>query len=123
MTRLTSVKGARITVRCDCGQVNYLDYGEIWQCSQCKRRWNTSQIPSEEYWGVMREMRQFRLRAIAAAVCIGGVFAVLALTISFSFFVLLPIFMTFWYIYYMPRWRRRVRERARSLPEWTLRPE
>jgi fatty acid desaturase len=117
------VKGARITVCCDCGEVNYLEYGETWQCAKCGRRWNTAQIPSEEYWAIMREMRQFRLRAIAAALLIGGTFAVLAIAVSFSFFIILPIFMTFWYIYYMPRWRQRVRQRARSLPEWTLRPE
>jgi fatty acid desaturase len=110
-------------VRCDCGDMNYVEYGEIWQCPTCDRRWNTSQIPSEEYWGIMHEMRQFRVRAMTTALCIGGTFALLAVTVSFSFFLLLPIFMTFWYIYYMPRWRRHVRERARSLPEWTLRPE
>jgi fatty acid desaturase len=117
------VKGARITVRCDCGEVNYVEYGETWQCPKCDRRWNTLQIPSDEYWGIMDEMRQFRVQAMTVALCIGGAFAALALTLSFSFFLFLPAFMTAWYIFYMPRWRRRVRQRARSLPEWTLHPE
>ena len=117
------MKGARITVKCDCGQVNYLEYGESWQCPKCQRRWNTLQIPSGEYWGIMREMRQFRIQAMVMALCIGATFAILAITISFAFFLLLPIFMCGWYLYYMPRWRRRVRQRARSLPEWTLHPE
>jgi hypothetical protein len=117
------VKGARITVRCDCGEINHLEYGETWDCAKCGRRWNTAQIPSEEYWGIMREMRQFRFRAIRVAIVGGAVFALLALTESTSFLLLLPIFMSGWYLYYMPQWRKRVRIRARSLPEWELHPE
>ena len=37
--------------------------------------------------------------------------------------ILLPLVMGFWFILYMPRWRRRVRQQARSLQKWTLRPE
>jgi hypothetical protein len=31
--------------------------------------------------------------------------------------------MAFWFLVYMPRWRQKVRRRARSLPHWQLRPE
>jgi hypothetical protein len=37
--------------------------------------------------------------------------------------MLLPLVMGFWFMFYMPRWRRRVREQARSLRKWKLRPE
>jgi membrane protein implicated in regulation of membrane protease activity len=37
--------------------------------------------------------------------------------------ILLPLVLGFWFMIYMPRWRRRVRERARNLQKWTLRPE
>jgi len=37
--------------------------------------------------------------------------------------LLLPIVLAFWFIFYMPRWRRRVREQARSLRKWKLRAE
>lgn len=121
--RLCLVRGARITVKCDCGRVNYLGYGEKWQCENCGRRWNTAQIPADEYWGIMREMRQYRYKAMLMALAFGGLFAILAFTVSFSFFVLIPIFMCGWYMYYMPRWRRQVRQRSRALPEWKLRPE
>ena len=36
---------------------------------------------------------------------------------------MLPVLMSFWYLFYMPRWRRRVRQRARSLTSWQLHPE
>jgi len=31
--------------------------------------------------------------------------------------------MGFWFMFYMPRWRRRVREQTRNLRKWKLRPE
>jgi hypothetical protein len=31
--------------------------------------------------------------------------------------------MTFWFVFYMPRWRKKVRLRARNLPHWQLRPD
>ena len=37
--------------------------------------------------------------------------------------MLLPIVLGFWFVFYMPRWRRRVREQARSLRRWNLHPE
>ena len=37
--------------------------------------------------------------------------------------LLLPLVMGFWFMFYMPRWRRRVREQARNLRKWKLRPE
>jgi hypothetical protein len=117
------VKGARITVKCDCGELNYLEYGEQWECPRCGRRWNTAQIPADEYWGVMRQMRGFRIRAMMTALALGGGFAILAVTVSWSFFLLLPVFMSAWYLFYMPRWRQRVRRQARATPQWELHPE
>ena len=37
--------------------------------------------------------------------------------------LLLPVLMSFWFLFYMPRWRRQVRQRARSLRRWKLHPE
>jgi len=68
-------------------------------------------------------MKRFRFEVMRSALLIGGVILVLSLLISSTFFVLLPVFFGGWYFFYMPRWRRRVRDRARSLPNWTLRPE
>lgn len=117
------MRGPPVTIRCVCGQVERVAFGDRWQCEKCRRRWNTNQIPADEYWGIMREMRRFRLTAIAAALVLGGTFALLALFVSRSFFYLLPVVLSGWYIWYMPRWRRKVRRRARSLPTWELHPE
>jgi len=61
------VKGPPITVSCKCGEVRHVPYGETWQCEKCGRRWNTAQIPAEDYWGIMREMRNYRLVVIGIA--------------------------------------------------------
>lgn len=117
------MKGARITVKCDCGAVNYLDYGEVWDCPDCKRRWNTQQIPADEYWGLMREMRGERYKVMGSALGLATVFVILAIVVSQAFYFLLPVAFSFWYLMFMPRWRQRVRGKARGAPNWTIRPE
>lgn len=117
------MKGSLITLSCDCGNVSRLRYGEHWRCERCGRRWNTADIPAEEYWGIMREMRRFRLTAISAAVVLGVSFALLTFLVSQRLFLLLPVVLAGWYIFYMPQWRRRVRRRARNLPTWQLKSE
>ena len=117
------VRGARITVRCDCGEVNYLEYGEVWTCPSCGRRWNTNQIPADEYWGIMREMRDERVKVMVVAVVTAFGFAVFALTQGARAWALAPIVIAAWTLLYMPRWRRRLRIKTRNLPRWQLRPE
>jgi hypothetical protein len=117
------MKGPPITVKCECGETKHVPYGERWTCEQCGRRWNTGQIAPEEYEAILREMKRFRLNAIAAAVVCAVVFTILALFVSQSLFLLLPVVLGAWYIWYMPFWRRKVRRRARSLPTWHLTPE
>ena len=98
-------------------------YGDSWECEQCRRRWNTAQIPAAEYWGLMREMRRLRLSIIVIALALAGVFALLAVFVSQAIFLLLPVVLGVWFTWYMPFWRRKVRRRARNLPKWQLHPE
>ena len=100
-----------------------MPYGETWQCETCGRRWNTSQIPRDVYWGIMREMRNYRLVVIGIALGLGILFALLALLVAERLFLLLPVVLAFWFIWFMPWWRRRLRTRARNLPSWQLTPE
>jgi hypothetical protein len=119
-----AVRGAPITIRCDCGQVERVPYGQTWQCPECGRRWNTEQIPADEYWGIMREMRRYRLQVIGISVAFAIVAAIVLANVQVQ--RVLPIIlglMAFWFLVYMPRWRQKVRNRARSLPHWQLRPE
>jgi hypothetical protein len=103
--------------------MKHVPYGERWSCERCGRRWNTEQIPPEEYWGIMRDMRRTRLSVIGIALGLAAAFGLLAVFVAESLFLLLPVVLGLWLIVYMPMWRRKVRQRARSLPKWNLRPE
>jgi hypothetical protein len=117
------VRAPLITISCDCGETNRVAYGERWRCESCGRNWNTAQIPADEYWGLMREMRRLRLSVIGVAVGVAGAFTLLALLVSQALFLLLPFVLSGWFLWYMPWWRRQLRRRVRSRPSWQLRPE
>jgi hypothetical protein len=117
------MRGALITVRCDCGETGHVPHGERWRCDKCRRSWNTSQIPAEEYWEIMRDMRRMRISVIGTAALLVLPIAALSPFLGIRILLLLPVVMSFWYMFYMPRWRRQVRERARSLRRWKLHPE
>lgn len=68
-------------------------------------------------------MRNARLLVIGVAVGIAAGFGLLAVLVSESLFMLAPVVLTAWFIVYMPLWRRRLRRKARSLPQWQLHPE
>ena len=118
-----SVRGALITIRCDCGGIGYVPYDVRWECPTCHRRWNTGQIPAAEYWAIMRDMRRMRINVLATALGIIIPVVVLTAVAGIRILLLLPVVMSFWFLFYMPRWRRRVRQRARSLTSWQLHPE
>jgi hypothetical protein len=117
------MKGPLITVRCDCGNVHYVPYGETWRCERCGRRFDTARIPADEYWGIVREQRKMRFRAMAVAGIIVATFVTLGLTAGQRFFLMVPVALGLWFIFYMPQWRRKVRAAARSVPTWDLTPE
>ena len=117
------MRGAPITVRCDCGQVQYVPYGDTWSCPDCGRRWNTNQIPADQYWGIMRDMRDERIKVMGFAVLLAAAFAAVALTQGPAAWALAPIVVAGWMLLFMPRWRRRLREKARAIPTWQLHPE
>ncbi|MBA3764253.1 MAG: hypothetical protein H0X05_01940 [Actinobacteria bacterium] len=117
------MRGASITVRCDCGQVQYVSYGDTWQCPECSRRWDTNQIPADQYWSIMKEMRDERVKVIVGALVVAGGFAAIAVTQGPAAWALAPVVVGAWLLVFMPRWRRRLREKARSIPTWQLRPD
>jgi hypothetical protein len=117
------MRGALITIQCHCGELNRVPYGEQWECPGCGLGWSTSQIPAEEYWGVMYRMRRYRLRLIALALVIGIAAVIFAVLYRPIVILLVPLLFAGWQIWYMPIWRRRVRNATRSLEAWTLTPD
>lgn len=117
------MKGPPITIACDCGELKHVPYGETWECEACGKRWNTTQIPADEYYGLLRDMRRMRVSVIGVAVGLAILFGALALFVAEGLFLLLPVVLAVWFVLYMPWWRRKVRRQARSSPKWSLRPE
>jgi hypothetical protein len=71
----------------------------------------------------MRDMRRMRISAIVTALAVIVPIVALAAVAGIRIMLLLPVVMSFWFLFYMPRWRRRVRQQARSLRKWKLHPE
>ncbi len=117
------MRGALITITCNCGEINRVPYGDRWVCPTCGIKWNTGQIPADEYWGVMRRMRRFRLRVMSLGLALGAAAVVLAVVYQPIIVLLVPGLIIGWQIWYMPIWRRRVRKATRGLPGWSLTPD
>jgi hypothetical protein len=118
------LRGPPISVTCECGEKRDLRYGETWDCERCGKRWNTRQIPAEQYELIRRTQLRFRLVPIA----LGSVVAALAIFFTltgniFNVFVLLPMAMVIWFSFVRPAHRRRYRRAIADLPRWELRPE
>ena len=118
------LRGPPITVTCECGEKRELRYGETWDCERCGKRWNTRQIPAEQYELIRRTQLRFRIVPVA----LGAVVAALAIFFTltgniFNVFVLLPMAMVIWFSFVRPAHRKRYQRAIADLPRWELRPE
>ncbi len=112
-----------ITIRCDCGQARPVGYGEVWTCDGCGRRWNTAQIPEEDYRRVAREVTRYRWTVIGVSALVVAVLIPLGVLVSIRYFFLMPIILVLWGAVLAPFWKRRMGRRLGELPSWQLRPE
>ena len=55
------LRGPPIAITCECGEKRDLRYGEEWTCESCGRRWDTNQIPAEQYAAIRRTQLRFRV--------------------------------------------------------------
>jgi hypothetical protein len=118
------LRGPPITVKCECGEKRDLRYGEAWLCEKCGRRWNTRQIPPEQYEAIRRTQLRFRFLPVLYGLTVAGAAIFFTLTGNlFSVFVLLPMAMMAWFILVRPSHRRRYRRAIADLPRWELHPE
>src|SRR4029079_8603814 len=106
------------TVTCKCGEKRELTSGEEWTCESCGRRWDTNQIPEEQYRAIRNTQLRFRVLPVTYGL------VVLALAIFFtltgnisSVFILLPLTVMFWFYFLRPFHRRRYRRAIAELPK------
>ena len=112
-----------IKVACECGETKELRYGERWKCERCGRVWDTSQIPAEEYHGMMRGIRRARLEPVGLALVLLAVLVPLALIINPGLLLVIPLLLGGLAIFYGPIWKKRMRRRIAERPRWELHPE
>jgi hypothetical protein len=117
------VRGPPIRIRCDCGEEASVRYGERWECPSCGRAWNTAQIPVEEYRGILRALRRYRLAAIGAALAVLAAYLPLVLLTSPGIILTAPILLGGLAILLGPFWKRRVRRAIAERPRWDLHAE
>jgi hypothetical protein len=116
--------GPPIAVTCECGVKHDVRYGETWTCEQCGRRWDTNQIPQEQYEAVRRTQLRYRVLPVLYGFAILGLAMFFTLTGNiFSVFILLPLAVMLWMYFVRPFHRRRYRRAIAELPKWELRPE
>jgi Flp pilus assembly protein TadB len=118
------LRGPPITISCECGEKRDLRYGEEWRCERCARRWDTRQIPAEQYEAIRRLQWRFRLMPIVFGVFVAALAIFFTLTGNiFNVFVLLPLAMMIWFVFLRPTHQRRYRQAIADLPRWELRPQ
>lgn len=114
------LKGPPIAVVCTCGEKRGVEYGGLWDC-ECGRRWNTSQIKSEEYARLRRLQLRFRAVPVGLGLATSGLALYFLLTgNSFSLFFLLPFALVLWGMVVRPVLRRRYAQALGILPKWNL---
>ena len=77
--------------------------------------------PGRGVLGHHAEMRRYRLQVVGVSLAFGVGAAIVLANLDVQ--RVLPIIlglMAFWFLVYMPRWRQKVRRRARDLPHWQL---
>ncbi|HLM10330.1 MAG TPA: hypothetical protein VK307_11505 [Thermoleophilaceae bacterium] len=117
------LRGPPITVNCRCGEKRDLRYGEAWTCESCGRRWDTNQIPAEQYEAIRRTQLRFRALPVLYGVAVLALAMFFTLTGNiFSVFILLPLTLMIWFYFVRPVHRRRYRRAIAELPRWELRP-
>jgi hypothetical protein len=118
------LRGPPIAVTCECGEKRDLRYGEDWECEDCGRRWDTNQIPAEQYETIRRTQLRFRVLPVIYGLVVLALAVFFTLTGNiFSVIILLPLAMMLWFYFVRPFHRRRYRRAIAELPRWELRPE
>jgi hypothetical protein len=109
-------------VTCECGEVRAVPYGEVWVCETCGRRWNTQQIPVEEFRELERALRRYERQSIAFCVVMLAVFVPLVVFVDIRYGITGLILFFAWAFLLRPRQRAKLLRRVRS-PKWELSPE
>ena len=117
-------KGPPITVTCECGERRELRYGERWQCERCGLRYDTNQIPLEEYAALRRDRVRDRIVPTIVFLAVGCVVLVFVLVgRPLGAIVVAPLVGFFWGAFVRPARRRRQYRAIAERPRWTIKAD
>jgi Flp pilus assembly protein TadB len=117
-------KGPRITLTCECGERQYLHYGEIWTCEKCGRRWNTERIPVEQYAELRAaQLRYRRTPIIVSTLALVCVIAFVIAGRAVAGLIVIALAATTYGIFVRPTYRRRYQSAMADLPTWKIEPD
>src|SRR3954453_19286807 len=92
--------GPPIAVTCEWGDKHDVAYGDTWTCERCGRRWDTNQIPREDYDVIRRTQLRFRVLPALFGVLVASVALFFILTHNvFSVFLLLPVALVVGFVF------------------------
>jgi hypothetical protein len=119
------VKAPAITLRCDCGNQGRAAYGERWECSECGRSYDTSQIPQDDYGQITALDRRYRMVSWTIVAMLAALVLLAALTQQIiATFAGLAVVLLGWFLFIKPLVHRRHKGAVRSLTRsWELRAE
>ena len=96
----------------------------LWRGEGCGKRWDTTQIPADQYQRIRRTQLRFRVLPVVYGLVVAACAIFFTLTGNiFSVFVLLPLALMLWFYFLQPFHRRRYRRAIAELPSWQLRPQ
>jgi hypothetical protein len=116
--------GPRITLKCKCGETNYVHYGERWTCDQCGRSWNTLRIPMDQYAEIRKtQLRYRRIPIILSGISLACVIAFIIIGKALAGLLVIALLATTWSMFFRPVHRRRYRQAIAKLPSWEIEPD
>ena len=117
-------RGPPITLTCDCGERRYVRYGERWTCEKCRKTWNTTRIPMEQYAAI--RATQLRYRRVPVAISLLSLLCVIAFIIvgkALGGLIVVGVLASTWSMFFRPIHRRKYRQALADLPSWKIKPE
>ncbi len=113
-------RALHLVVRCSCGARGEAAPGTRWLCPDCRRAWDTSAVPADEYRSLVRAVRRAKWLAASGLLVVAVIFAPLIALVSRSFVVPALVVLGVWYFWFLPSHRKRLRRLYASLPHWQV---
>lgn len=119
-----AVREPPITITCDCDTAALVPYGDTWQCPDCGKAWNTTQIPRAEFDALLSGVKRYRLVVLGPPMAIAAVLVPLAVLVGLQYAFLLFVLVMAHGLLVVPQIRKRTSAAAGArAASWKLSPE